>query len=58
MPRDGYEFHACTGKSPDGYDDEVKTYSVEIRDDGVYVEIEETREYEITVSDVMGRNIS
>lgn len=52
-PWHGYEFHACTGKSPDGYDDEVKTYSVEIRDDGVYVEIEETREYEITVSDVM-----
>ncbi len=52
-PWHGYEFHTCTGKSPKGFDDEVAAYTVEIRDNGVYVEIEEDAVHETTISDVM-----
>jgi pyruvate oxidase len=52
-PWHGYEFHTCTGKSPKGFDDEVTAYTTEIREDGVYVEIEEDNIHEATISDVM-----
>ena len=52
-PWHGYEFHPCTGKAPKGFDDSVKSYDVEIRDDGLYVSIEEVEARETTISDVM-----
>lgn len=52
-PWHGYEFHTCTGKSPEGFDDEVQAYNVEIKDDGVYVEVEKETVREETISDVM-----
>ena len=50
-PWHGYGFHHCTGKSSDG--DDVQAYDVEIKDDGVYVAIEEESTREPTISDVM-----
>lgn len=52
-PWHGYEFHVCTGKSPEGFNDEVATYNFEIREDGLYVEVEEPIEHVTTISDVM-----
>ena len=52
-PWHGYEFHTCTGKSPEGFNDLVEAYNLEVRDDGVYVEVEEGAIHETTISDVM-----
>lgn len=52
-PWHGYEFHPCTGKSPEGFDDEVQSYEIELRDDGVYAAVEEESSHESTISDVM-----
>ena len=52
-PWHGYEFHPCTGKSPEGFTDEVQAYQVDIRDDGVYVAVEEEDIHVTTISDVM-----
>ena len=52
-PWHGYEFHTCTGKSPEGFDDKVQAYKLAIKDDGVYVELEEETIHETTISDVM-----
>jgi pyruvate oxidase len=52
-PWHGYEFHPCTGKPPEGFTDEVQAYQIEIRDDGIYVAVEEESSHEPTISDVM-----
>lgn len=52
-PWHGYEFHPCTGKSPEGFNDEVQSYAIDIKDDGVYVAVEEESSHESTISDVM-----
>ncbi len=52
-PWHGWDFHPCTGKPPGGYDDGVPIFPVEIRDDGIYVGIEEETTRERTVADVM-----
>ncbi len=51
-PWHGWDYDPITGKAP-GFDDGVETFEVEVRDDGVYVEIEEEEERARTVSDVM-----
>ena len=52
-PWHGYDYHPCNGKPPEGFDDAVPTYPVEVREDGVYVGIEEEPPHRKTVSDVM-----
>lgn len=52
-PWHGWDFCPLTGKPPGGYDDGVKTYPTEVRDDGVYVQVPEEAPRERTVSDVM-----
>jgi pyruvate oxidase len=52
-PWHGYEFHTCTGKSPEGFDDKVQAYTLKLKDDGVYVEVEEETVHKTTISDVM-----
>ena len=52
-PWHGWDFHPLTGKSPGGFEDGVETYPVEVRDDGVYVQVKERRERTNTVSDLM-----
>ena len=50
-PWHGYDFDPLTGRPPEGLDDAVATFPVEVRDDGVYVELP-VRSVEIrTVSD-------
>lgn len=52
-PWHGWDFHPLTGKPPGGYDDGIGTFPLELRDDGVYVGIEEATPHVRTVSDVM-----
>lgn len=52
-PWHGWDFDPATGKPPGGYDDGVKTYPVDVRDDGVYVGFEQEQPHVRTVSDVM-----
>lgn len=39
-PWHGYEYKPQDGTPPGGYDDAVETYSLDIRDDGIYVAVE------------------
>jgi thiamine pyrophosphate-dependent acetolactate synthase large subunit-like protein/nitrite reductase/ring-hydroxylating ferredoxin subunit len=50
-PWHGWTFDRVTGKSE--YGDELASYPVEVRDDGVYVEIEQRASTARTVSDLM-----
>lgn len=52
-PWHGWDFHPITGKPPGGFDDGVKTFPVELREDGVYVALPEEGERARTTSDVM-----
>jgi pyruvate oxidase len=50
-PWHGYDFDPLTGRPPEGLDDAVTTFAVEVRNDGVYVELP-VRSAEVrTVSD-------
>lgn len=51
-PWHGWDYDPLTGKAP-GYDDGVETYPVEVRDDGVYVQLPAEEPHVRTVSDVM-----
>ncbi len=52
-PWHGWDFDPHTGQSPGFHDDKTVTFPVEVRDDGVYVGIEEEEVHQRTVSDVM-----
>lgn len=52
-PWHGWDFHPLSGKSPGEFEDGVTTYPLEVRDDGVYVQVKERRERVRTVSDLM-----
>jgi len=56
-PWHGWDFHPCTGNSPGGHDDGVETFPVEVRDDGIYVGLQEEPAHERTVSDVMAETM-
>ena len=51
-PWHGWDFHPTDGKAP-GFDDGLCTYACEVRDDGIYVGVEEETGHERTVTDVM-----
>ncbi|MEO9484894.1 MAG: thiamine pyrophosphate-binding protein [Ekhidna sp.] len=51
-PWHGWDYDPISGNAP-GFDDGVESFDVEVRDDGVYVQLEEEEEKERTVSDVM-----
>lgn len=51
-PWHGYEYDPQTGQPPAGYGDQATPYALEVREDGIYVEVEEP-EHEPTVSDQM-----
>lgn len=55
-PWHGWDYHPCTGKVP-GFDDGVEPYTVEEREDGIYVGIEEEVPHEPTVSDIMAETM-
>jgi thiamine pyrophosphate-dependent acetolactate synthase large subunit-like protein/nitrite reductase/ring-hydroxylating ferredoxin subunit/rubredoxin len=52
-PWHGWDFHPCTGAAPGGFEDAVRTFPVEAREDGVYVGVAEAAPRGRTVSDVM-----
>ena len=56
-PWHGWDYHPTTGKSPGGYDDGIETFDVDVRDDGVYVAIEEEKPHVRTVTDVMAETM-
>lgn len=51
-PWHGYEYDPQTGEPPEGYGDYATPYEVEMREDGIYVQVDEP-EPEPTVSDQM-----
>jgi len=52
-PWHGWDFHPTDGHSPEGLDDGLDTYPVEVREDGVYVGFEEEAAHVRTSSDVL-----
>ncbi len=52
-PWHGYDYHPCTGRPPEGFDDAVETYPVQIRENGIYVGLKVEEPEVKTVSDVM-----
>ncbi len=51
-PWHGWDYCPLTGKAP-GYDDGVEAFPVEVRDDGVYVELPDEQPHVRTISDLM-----
>ena len=51
-PWHGWDYHPCTGKAP-GYDDGVKVYEVEARNDGNICRFSNSERTFFTVSDIM-----
>ena len=56
-PWHGWDFHPVTGRSPGAHDDGVRTFPVELRDDGVYVAVQESTVHTPTVSDLMAETL-
>jgi len=52
-PWHGYEYHPCTGKPPEGLDDNVPTFPVKVENGSIFIELEEVKPHETTISDVM-----
>ncbi len=53
-PWHGWDYCPITGKAPGGHEDEgVATFAVEVRDDGVWVEVPPEEPHRRTVSDLM-----
>ena len=52
-PWHGWDFHPTTGKSPEGLEDGLETYPVDVREDGVYVGFPEEQVHVRTSSDAM-----
>lgn len=52
-PWHGWDYCPHTGKPPGGFDDGVETFPVEIRDDGVWVEVPDEPPHVQTVGDVL-----
>ncbi len=40
-PWHGYEFDPKTGNAPEGYEDKAKSFPVEVREDGIYIGVEQ-----------------
>jgi len=57
-PWHGWDYHPTTGSPPDGYGDCVPRFPVEVREDGIYVELEEDVPHETTVTDVMAQTLT
>ncbi len=51
-PWHGWDYDPISGKAP-GFDDGVRTFPVEVRNDGIYVQLPAEAEHLRTVSDVM-----
>ncbi|MFT7621316.1 MAG: pyruvate oxidase [Myxococcota bacterium] len=56
-PWHGWDFHPHNGASPGGYEDGIENYDVEVRDDGVYVGVDEEPARVRTRTDVMAETL-
>ena len=56
-PWHGWDFHPSTGKAPGGFDDGIETFPVEVKDNGVYVGLEEEEAHIRTVADTMAETM-
>jgi len=56
-PWHGWDYHPCTGMSPDDFGDGLKTFDVKIEGEAVYVELEKEPEHETTVTDLMAETM-
>ncbi len=56
-PWHGWDYCPLTGNTP-GYEDGVECYEVELREDGVYVRLEEEKPHVTTVSDIMAETMT
>jgi nitrite reductase/ring-hydroxylating ferredoxin subunit len=52
-PWHGYDYDPLTGTPPSGFTDAPARFAVEVRADGIYVEVPDEEEHAPTVSDVM-----
>ncbi len=52
-PWHGWDFHPLTGKSPGSFEDGIHKFPVEVRDDGIYVGVEEEAPHVRTATDAM-----
>lgn len=57
-PWHGWDYCPLTGDSPAGFDETVPSYAVDVREDGIYVGVEEEIPHERTVSDVMAETMT
>ena len=55
-PWHGWDYDPITGKAP-GFDDGVQHFPIEIKDDGVYIGLEEEPPHVQTISDVMAETM-
>ena len=55
-PWHGWDYHPLTGKVP-GYDDSVATFPIEIREDGIYIGLEEEKPHGRSISDVVAETL-
>ncbi len=51
-PWHGYEYNPQSGEAPEGYGDVAPSFPLEVRDDGIYVQVDEP-DHQPTVSDQM-----
>lgn len=56
-PWHGWDYCPLTGKSPDGYDDGLECFPVEVRDDGIYIGLKAEKPHTKTVTDVMAETM-
>lgn len=57
-PWHGWDFDPLTGRGKDGYSDHVAVYKCEVREDGIYVGVEEPIKHIRTISDVMSETMT
>lgn len=56
-PWHGYDYDPVSGRPPEGFSDAPEAFPVEIRTDGVYVELPDEPDHVRTVSDVMAETL-
>lgn len=52
-PWHGWDFCPKSGRAPGGHDDGVPTYPVDVREDGIFVQLPAAKAHEITITDIM-----
>ena len=57
-PWHGWDYDPHTGRSPGAFDDGVDAFPVEVRGDGVYVQLPEPESHVRTVTDVMAETLT